>query len=248
VVESFSISFLGGTDPAQQVIFATHLITKSVISAPAALMIAKIMVPQTETVTTDLEVNKEKIGSNLLDAICLGTTDGLKLAANVAGMLIVFTALVAMVNWMLGGLLGEWTGLNAFIASASGGRYDSLSLQLLFGLVGAPLAWLMGIDSSQLMVSGQLLGEKTVLNEFIAYLSMNKLQASGALTDDRTRIILTYALCGFSNIVSIGIQIGGIGAIAPEKRPELARLGWRALLGGSLACFLTACIAGMLTS
>ena len=160
---------------------------------------------------------------------------------------IVFTALVAMTNWLLGGLLGEWTGLNAFITSASGGRYDSLSLQLLFGLVGAPLAWLMGIDSSHLMVSGQLLGEKTVLNEFIAYLSMSKLQASGALTDDRTRIILTYALCGFSNIVSIGIQIGGIGALAPEKRPELARLGWRALLGGSLACFLTACIAGMMT-
>ncbi len=241
------IQFLGGDDPAERTRWATHLLTASVLSAPAALVIAKILMPQEEPIDRELRLSDEKPGENLLDAICLGTTDGLKLAANVAGMLIVFTALVAMVNWLLGGLLGHWTGLNAFIASTSGGRYDSLSLQLLFGLVGAPLAWLMGIDSSQLMISGQLLGEKTVLNEFIAYLSMSKLQASGALTDDRTRIILTYALCGFSNIVSIGIQIGGIGALAPEKRPQLARLGWRALLGGSLACFLTACIAGMMT-
>jgi CNT family concentrative nucleoside transporter len=133
------------------------------------------------------------------------------------------------------------------IASVSGGRYDSLSLQLFFGLIGAPVAWLMGINSPDLLVAGQLLGEKTVLNEFVAYFSMNQLQASGVLTDDRTRVILTYALCGFSNIVSIGIQIGGIGALAPEKRSELARLGWRALLGGSIACFLTASVAAMLT-
>jgi CNT family concentrative nucleoside transporter len=232
---------------SERVRWATHLLTASVLSAPAALVVAKILMPQEEVVDRELRMSAERPGENILDAICLGTTDGLKLAVNVGGMLIVFTALIAMVNWMLGGLLGEWTGLNAYIASASGGRYDSLSLQLLFGLLGAPLAWLMGIDSGNLMTAGQLLGEKTVLNEFIAYFSMNKLQASGALTDDRTRIILTYALCGFSNIVSIGIQIGGIGAIAPEKRPELARLGWRALLGGSLACFLTACVAGMLT-
>ncbi len=241
------ITLLGGNDPVERVRWATHLLTASVLSAPAALVVAKILMPQEEVVDRELRMSAERPGENMLDAICLGTTDGLKLAVNVAGMLIVFTALVAMVNWLLGGLLGEWTGLNAFIASASGGRYDGLSLQLLFGLLGAPLAWLMGIDSAHLMTAGQLLGEKTVLNEFIAYFSMNKLQASGALTDDRTRIILTYSLCGFSNIVSIGIQIGGIGAIAPEKRPELARLGWRALLGGSLACFLTACIAGMMT-
>jgi CNT family concentrative nucleoside transporter len=241
------ITLLGGDDPAERVRWATHLLTASVLSAPAALVVAKILLPQEETVDRELRMNAERPGENILDAICLGTTDGLKLAVNVGGMLIVFTALVAMVNWLLGGLLGEWTGLNAYIASASGGRYESLSLQLLFGLVGAPLAWLMGIDAPHLMTAGQILGEKTVLNEFIAYFSMNKLQASGALTDERTRIILTYALCGFSNIVSIGIQIGGIGALAPEKRPELARLGWRALLGGSLACFLTACIAGMLS-
>jgi CNT family concentrative nucleoside transporter len=203
--------------------------------------------PQEESIDRELRLNAERPGENILDAICLGTTDGLKLAVNVGAMLIVFTALVAMVNWLLGGLLGEWTGLNAFIAETSGGRYAGLSLQLLFGLLGAPLAWLMGVDAPHLVLAGQLLGEKTVLNEFIAYFSMCRLQDTGAFTDDRTRVILTYALCGFSNIVSIGIQIGGIGAIAPEKRAELARLGWRALLGGSLACFLTACIAGMFT-
>jgi CNT family concentrative nucleoside transporter len=137
--------------------------------------------------------------------------------------------------------------LNTFILARTDGQYDRLTLEFLFGLIGAPVAWLIGVDSPHLLVAGQLLGERTVLNEFYAYLTMNKLQASGVLTDERTRVIMTYALCGFANIVSIGIQIGGIGALAPTKRGELARLGWLALLGGSLACFLTACVATMLT-
>jgi concentrative nucleoside transporter, CNT family len=240
------ITLLGGNDPAERVRWATHLLTASVLNAPAALVMAKILLPQQEVVDESLRLNVERPGANLLDAICLGTTDGIKLAVNVAGMLIVFTALVAMVNWMLGDLLGQWTGLNGWIAGVSDGRFNSLSLQFLFGLIGAPLAWLMGIDPSQLLIAGSLLGEKTVLNEFVAYFSMANLHASGVLTDERTRVILTYALCGFSNIVSIGIQIGGIGALAPDRRSELARLGWRALLGGSLACFLTASVAGML--
>jgi concentrative nucleoside transporter, CNT family len=240
------ITLLGGNDPAERVRWATHLLTASVLNAPAALVMAKILLPQQEVVDESLRLNVERPGANLLDAICLGTTDGIKLAVNVAGMLIVFTALVAMVNWMLGDLLGQWTGLNGWIAGVSDGRFNSLSLQFLFGLIGAPLAWLMGIDPSQLLIAGSLLGEKTVLNEFVAYFSMANLHATGVLTDERTRVILTYALCGFSNIVSIGIQIGGIGALAPDRRSELARLGWRALLGGSLACFLTASVAGML--
>ncbi len=241
------ITLLGGSDPAEQVRWATHLLTASVLSAPAALIVAKILLPQEETIDATIQMNAEKPGENLLDAICLGTTDGLKLAVNVGGMLIVFTALVAMMNWMMANWIGDWTGLNTWIAQVTDGRYSSLSLQFLFGMIGAPVAWLMGVESGNLMVAGQLLGEKTVLNEFYAYFTMNKLQAAGTLTDDRTRIIMTYALCGFSNIVSIGIQIGGIGALAPEKRGELAKLGWRALLGGSLACFLTACVAAMLT-
>lgn len=241
------IVFLGGNDPQEQMRWATHLLVASVISAPAALLISKILVPQTEEIDRNLRLNEEKPGENLLDAICLGTTDGVKLAVNVGAMLIVFTALVALVNWMLSDGLGTWTGLNTLIANATGGLYKSLSLEFLFGLVGAPIAWLIGVDSPNLLVAGQLLGERAVLNEFYAYLSMNKLQASGVLTDDRTRVIMTYALCGFANIVSIGIQIGGIGALAPNKRSELARLGWLALLGGSLSCFLMACVATMLT-
>lgn len=240
------ITLLGGSDPAERIKFATHLLTASVISAPAALVIAKILLPQTEEVARDLNVSKDKLGANALDAICVGTTDGIKLAVNVGGMLIVFTALIAMLNYMLNHWLGGWTGINDAIASFTDGRFTTLSLQFVFALVGAPIAWLMGVDNGQLLIAGQLLGEKTVLNEFVAYFTMNQMRVEGVLTDERTRVIMTYALCGFSNIVSIGIQIGGIGALAPEKREMLAKLGWRALLGGSLACFLTASIAGML--
>ncbi|HEY0945516.1 MAG TPA: nucleoside transporter C-terminal domain-containing protein, partial [Opitutaceae bacterium] len=241
------IDLLGGTDPADRLKFATHLLTKSVISAPAALVIAKILLPQEEAVNQDLHLSKDRFGANILDAICLGTGDGIRLAVNVGGMLIVFTALIAMINYGLGDLFGHWTGLNGWVASVTEGRYDAFTLQFVFGIVGAPLAWLMGVEPGNLLVAGQLLGEKTVLNEFVAYFSMNRLQADGTLTDERTRVILTYALCGFSNIVSIGIQIGGIGALAPTQRENLARLGWYALLGGSLACFIPASIAAMFT-
>jgi len=241
------IIFLGGNDPAEQMRWATHLLVASVISAPAAVVISKMLVPQTEVVDQTLQINAEKPGANLLDAICIGTWDGVKLAVNVGAMLIVFTALVALANWMLADGVGAWTGLNGVISQLTGGLYERLTLEFIFGLVGAPVAWLIGVDPPHLLVAGQLLGERMVLNEFYAYLSMNKLQASGVLTDERTRIIMTYALCGFANIVSIGIQIGGIGALAPNKRSELARLGWLALLGGSLSCFLMACVATMLT-
>ncbi len=240
------IVLLGGDDPAERVRWATHLLTASIIAAPATLVISKILLPQTEPVEAAMHLNAERPGANLIDAICIGTTDGLKLAVNVGGMLIVFTALVAMANYCLAQGLGDWTGLNGLIATATGGQFQDLSLQFLFGMVGAPIAWLIGVDSEHLLAAGRLLGEKTVLNEFYAYFSMSQMKIAGQLTDDRTRIILTYALCGFSNIVSIGIQVGGLGAMAPGKRTELARLGWRALLGGSLTCFLTASIAGML--
>lgn len=240
------ISFLGGTDPAQQTIFATHLITASVISAPAAVMIAKILLPQTEPVDRNLDVSREKIGTNLLDAICLGTTEGLKLAVNIGGMLIVFTALVAFFNYILSAWIGAPTGLNGWVASVTGGAYKAFSLEFILGILYAPIAWLIGIDRGDLLVSGQLLGTRTVLNEFVSYLQLGELKAAGSFNNPRTLIILTYALCGFANIVSIGIQVGGIGALAPEQRGNLAKLGVKALIGGSLACFLTACVAGMM--
>lgn len=241
------ISFLGGSDPQQQVLFATHLITASVISAPAALMISKILLPQTEIVNRELDVSKEKIGANLIDAICLGTTDGLKLAVNIGGMLIVFTALIALLNYVLGSWIGAPTGLNDWVRSATHGNYPAFSLEFILGVIYTPIAWLIGIDDSHLMISGQLLGTRTVLNEFIAYLQLGDLKAAGKFVDQRSLIIMTYALCGFANFVSIGIQVGGIGALAPDQRQNLAKLGVKALIGGSIACFLTACVAGMLT-
>jgi CNT family concentrative nucleoside transporter len=252
------ISFLGGGDPRQQILFATHLITASVISAPAAVMVAKILVPQTEVVERELVIPPEKAGSNLLDAVCLGTTDGLRLAVNVGAMLIVFTALIALVNSLLGWVGGPHTlalggrevltlpGLSPAIESMTGGTFKTLSLEFILGVLYAPIAWLIGIDGRDALLSGSLLGTRTVLNEFVAYLQMSQLKADGAYTDPRTLLIMTYALCGFANFVSIGVQIGGIGAIAPGQRENLARLGLKSMIGGSLACLLTACVAGML--
>ncbi|AKC82110.1 hypothetical protein IMCC26134_03745 [Verrucomicrobia bacterium IMCC26134] len=241
------IGMLGGDDPVQRLIFAKHLITASIMSAPASLYIAKIMLPQTEKVDETISVPSEKIGANALEAISNGTTDGLKLAVNVGAMLLVFTALIAMTNAVLASGLGGWTGLNDTISAATGGRYPSLSLQYIMGLVFAPFAWLMGIDSGSLMIAGQVIGEKTILNEFYAYGTLSKLIASGLLSDVRAQIILTYALCGFSNIASIGIQVGGIGVLAPNQRSNLAKLGFQSLIGGSLCCFIGAAIAAMLT-
>jgi CNT family concentrative nucleoside transporter len=252
------IAFLGGDDPKQQVMFATHLITASVINAPAGLMISKIILPQTEAVNRDLAVSKEKIGTNLVDAICLGTTDGLKLAVNVGAMLIAFTALIAMFNALFGWIgaphtfavggttLFDYPGINGWVESITDGVFKTFSLEFIFGVVYAPIAWLIGIDYGHLLQSGQLLGTRTVLNEFVSFLQLGQMKANGTLTDPRTVIILTYAMCGFANIVSIGIQIGGIGSLAPNQRPTLAALGVKAMLGGTIACYLSACVASML--
>jgi concentrative nucleoside transporter, CNT family len=241
------IGMLGGSDPAARLLFAKHLITASVMSAPAALLTAKILEPQTQEFNRNLDIPREKIGANVLDAIANGTSDGLKLAINVGAMLLVFTAMVAFLNWLLSAGVGSWTGLNDWIASSSGGRYTEFSLQYVFGILFAPLAWLMGIDYGHLTVAGQIIGEKTVLNEFYAYGTLSKAKETGVLPDVRAQIILTYALCGFSNFASVGIQVGGLGALAPNQRAVLAQIGMKALLGGSIACFLTACVAAMLT-
>ncbi len=239
------ISLLGGGDPEQQLVFATHLLTKSVITVPAALMIAKILLPQTEPVDTSLHLVQESNGVNLLDAICRGTTDGVKLAVNVGAMLLVFTALVALVNFVLEDWIGAPTGLNALVSAWSGGVFDGLSLDFLLGMLFAPVAWLMGISADAVMLSGALLGERTVLNEFVSFVRLGELKATGVFDDPRNLMILTYALAGFANIVSIGVQIGGIGGLAPSQRETLARFGWKALLGASLACFMTGAVAGI---
>jgi CNT family concentrative nucleoside transporter len=240
------IGMLGGPSEAGRLLFAKHLLTASVMGAPAGLLTAKILEPQDQEVNTNLEVPRERVGANALDAIANGTSDGVRLAVNVGAMLLVFTAMIAFLNWIMSAGIGSWTGLNSAIAHATGGQYTEFTLQSVMGVLFAPLAWLMGIEPGQLMLSGQVIGEKTVLNEFYAYATLSHLKDAGAFPSLRAPIILTYALCGFSNIASVGILIGGLGVLAPNQRTTLAKLGMKALLGGSIACFLTACVASML--
>ena len=247
------IGFLGGDDIAAQQEFAKHLLTASILSAPAAIVCAKILFPETENVNQNLDINKEKMGSGPLEAISLGTTDGIKLAVNVAGMILVFLAFIALINYLLINIIGDFDGIGSWKFTSlnniiqSNTIYDGFNLQMILGYLFAPLAWIIGIELNDIVLAGQLLGEKTVINEFIAYLSLKDIIASGGseLIQKRTIVILTYALCGFSNFASIGIQIGGIGSIAPNQRSTLARLGLRSLLGGTLACLMTASIAGI---
>ena len=241
------IGFLGGDDPVQQQYFAKHLLTASIISAPAAIVAAKMLFPETnDLVNQELKMHGD-VGSNLLDAISRGTTDGLKLAVNVGVMLLVFTALVSMANQILINTIGDWTGLNEYVINSTNNRFEGFSFTYLLGLLFAPFAWILGTPTQDIMQVGQLLGQKMVLNEFIAYAELNNMRVDGEFSlDPKSIIITTYALCGFANFASIGIQIGGIGAIAPGQRQVLTELGIKSLIGGTVACFLTAAIAGML--
>ena len=247
------IGFLGGDSKEMQILFATHLLTASIMSAPAAIVASKMIFPETkhDEVVKEINLNKEQIGENALEAISIGTGEGLKLAINVGGMLLVFIALIAMVNSIFGGLgslhLNGYMSLNEIISEATNGKFPQLSLQYLFGIVFAPLAWILGVPTADIMQVGRLLGEKTIINEFVAYGSLGQMKAANLFASEKSVIIATYALCGFSNIASIGIQIGGIGAMAPNKRATLAKLGVRALLAGSIACFITAVLAGILS-
>lgn len=239
------VGFLGGNDPDQQKYFALHMLSQSIMSAPAAIVVSKILFPQTEPYMRELKVPREKLGDNFLDAISLGTTDGMKLAVNVGAMLIVFTALMYFANWILGSI-GSWTNLNSTIAAATNGRYESLSLQMLLGYIFSPVAWLIGVDVREMIPVGQLLGEKTILNEFVAYISFGQMKTAGVISDPKSILITTYALCGFANFASIGIQIGGISQLAPNQRRNLTELGVKALIGGTIACLMCGCIAGAL--
>lgn len=240
------IGFLGGDDPVRRLYFAKHLLAASVMSAPAALATAKMLLPQTEKINTDLNITKEKIGGNILEAIANGTTDGLKLAVNVGAMLIVFIAMIALLNYFMHDLIGHYSGLNSWVAEKTGGRYDGLTLQFLLGYIGAPLSWLIGVCKEDMVLVGQLLGEKTILNEFVAYTTLGKMQFASMFKEEKSIIIATYILCGFSNFASIGIQIGGIGSLAPNQRTTLSQLGIKALIGGTVASLFTAVIVGML--
>lgn len=240
------VGFLGGDDPVQQLFFAKHLLAASVMSAPATIVVSKMLLPQTEKIEEKIDISQEKLGTNMLEAIANGTTDGLKLAVNVAAMLIVFIALIAMVNYMLGDMIGSWTNLNEKVFALTNGQYKQLSLQFILGYSCAPLTWLLGIPWSDATLVGQLLGEKTILNEFVAYKSLGAMQDSHAFAESKSMIMSTYILSGFANFASIGIQIGGIGSLAPNKRGMLSELGIKALIGGTIASLFTATIVGML--
>jgi len=220
------------------------------MNAPAALVVAKILVPERDEFDKDLLIPRERAGTNALDALARGTSEGLKLALNVAAMLIVFVALIAMLNALFawtGGLGGteEQSGwLDRVVAAASGGVFEGLTMEALLGFLFAPLALAIGAEWGDALRLGQLLGTRMVANEFVAYLQLGGLQEAGALSP-RSVFLATFALCGFANFSSIGIQLGGIGALAPERRGELASLGLRAMIGGTLASLLTASIAGM---
>ena len=237
------IGFLGGDDPVQQIMFAKHLLAASVMSAPAAVIAAKILLPETEKFEEKLDVQSAEVGSNALEAISKGTTDGLRLAVNVGAMLLVFIAMISMANYILL-KVGDWTTLNTWIATNT--RYSELSFNMILGYIGAPLAWLMGVCKEDMFLVGQLLGEKTVLNEFVAYVSLGEMKNAGAFVEQKSIIIATYILCGFANFASIGIQIGGIGALAPNRKGDLSRLGILALIAGTLASLFTAVIVGMI--
>jgi len=239
------IGFLGGGDPVQQVIFAKHLLTASIMAAPGVVVISKIIVPQTETIDKTIEVSKEEVGKNALDAISNGTGDGLRLAVNVGAMLLVFIAFIAFANFIFV-KIGDWTSLNDKILSVTNGKYSELSLEFILGYAFSPLMWLIGVARDDITLVGSLLGKKLILTEFVAYIDLADMKTAGSFTDTKSIIMSVYMLCGFANFASIGIQIGGIGALAPGRRVLLAQFGMRALLAGTLASLLSATIIGVL--
>tara|TARA_Y100001960_G_scaffold102901_1_gene110780 strand:- start:251 stop:1663 length:1413 start_codon:yes stop_codon:yes gene_type:complete len=240
------IGFLGGEDPELKIFYAKHLLTASVMAAPGAIVISKILYPETEKIDTNVNISQDKIGDNFLDAISNGATEGLKLAANIAAMLLVFIAFIAMGNYILD-KFGDLVEINSWIANNT--VYSNLSIELILGYLFAPLMWLIGVAKEDVTLMGQLLGIKIVASEFIGYIQLADLKEASSLVHlsyQKSIIIATYMLCGFANFASIGIQIGGIGSLAPGQRKNLSKFGFKALIGGTLASLLSATIAGMI--
>jgi CNT family concentrative nucleoside transporter len=241
------ITFLGGSDPEQLIKFATYLLCASIMNAPAAIVMAKIFLPETEPEKIDrnLKVSKESIGVNLIDALATGAADGLKLALNIGAMLLAFIAIIYALNWILVDGIGNWTGLNDWVVQSTQGTFQGFSLQYIFGQVFRVIAFIMGVSWAESIYIGSLLGQKMVINEFVAYLNFAELKNANLLSD-KSVIIATYALCGFANFSSIAIQIGGIGGMAPARQGDLSTLGVKALMAASLATMMSGTIAGAL--
>ncbi len=240
------IGFLGGDDPVLRLAFAKHLLAASVMAAPGAIVVAKMLFPQTESVDKDTKVSTQEVGSNMLDAIANGTLQGVKLAANIGGMLLVFVALIAMANGILFEF-GELTNLNGWVANWS--SYDALSIEAILGTLFAPIMWLIGVPWDDLLPMGQLLGIKLAASEFVGYIQLAELKNVANevhFSSQKSIVMATYMLCGFANFASIGIQIGGIGGLAPNQRKVLSKFGFRAVLGGTIASLLSATLVGAL--
>ncbi|WP_200977059.1 NupC/NupG family nucleoside CNT transporter [Echinicola sp. 20G] len=243
------VAFLGGDDPAEQSRFASYLLGASIMNAPAAIVISKIIIPETnkEGLNDKLVVNEEGLGVNLIDAMSIGAADGLKLALNVGGMLLAFIAVIAALNYILSGVIGDFLGLNAYVVNSTNGQFEGFSLEYILGQIFRVFAWLMGVEWQDTLQVGSLLGQKTVINEFVAYSGLSEMKNADSLSP-KSIVIATYALCGFSNFSSIAIQVGGIGSIAPNQQGNLSKLGMHALMAATLACMMTATIAGILFS
>lgn len=240
------IGFLGGDDPELRIFYAKHLLTASVMAAPGAIVISKILYPQQEAINTEINVSEETIGANILDAIANGTGEGLKLAANVGAMLLVFIAFIAMINYGFD-KVGAVTGINNWIAVNT--PYTNFSLEFILGYTFAPVMWLIGVAKEDVALMGQLLGIKLAASEFVGYIQLAELKNTLSVTHlkfEKSIIMATYMLCGFANFASIGIQIGGIGSLAPKQRKTLSEFGIKALIGGTVASLLSATIAGMI--
>jgi CNT family concentrative nucleoside transporter len=239
------VSFLGGGDPAEGVRFATHLLTASIMSAPAAVVLAKLFLPETEPIDKSLKMTREHVGVNLIDSVATGASDGLKLALNIGAMLLAFIAVIYALNWVLVDFVGKYTGLNAFVVSTTNGVFDGFSLQYILGQVFRIFAFFIGVPWSETLAVGSLLGQKMVINEFVAYFDLGHMKAAGVLSQ-KSVVIATYALCGFANFSSIAIQIGGTGGMAPSRQADISKLGMRAMIAATLATMMTASIAGAL--
>ena len=240
------VAFLGGADEVKQAEVAARLLSASIMNAPAGIVFAKMLIPETkpELIDSELKVNKETLGANVIDALAIGAGEGLKLALNIGAMLLAFIAVIALLNYMLE-VVGDWTTVNAMIAESTNGVFNKLSMEYILGQVFRLAAFVIGVEWNDTLQVGSLLGQKTVINEFVAYVSLADLQDKG-LISTKSITIATFALCGFSNFSSIAIQIGGIGAMAPNQQANLSRLGLKALLAATLACMMTATIAGAL--
>ncbi|MEA1875548.1 MAG: nucleoside transporter C-terminal domain-containing protein [Bacteroidota bacterium] len=239
------IGFLGGDDPQQRLMFAKHLLTASVMAAPGAIVVSKILFPQTDKIVGKVGVDQSKIGDNMLDAIGKGTYEGVKLAVNVGAILLVFFAFIAMFNYVFI-KIGAWTNMNEVIAEFSSGRYESLSLEFLLGYGFSPLMWIIGVCPQDMTLVGQLAGEKLIASEFVGYASLASMKDAGMFFQDKSIIMATYMLCGFANFASVGIQVHGIGSLAPGRRKWLSEFGMLALVGGTLASLFSATIVGMI--